>query len=116
MNRPKIRNYKEGSEVKIQEALIKFLRERGWFVKIMHGSTYQHGVPDLYIAKRSWGGGRWVEVKNPEKWSFTAAQWETFPRLIAEGVGIWVLTAATEEEYAKLRGKPNLWKFMGGYV
>jgi hypothetical protein len=73
---------------------------------------YQHGLPDLYIAKRRYGT-RWVEVKYKKKFSFTPAQWEDFPRMVAEGIGIWIMTAATEEEYQKLFEKPNLWKYMG---
>ncbi len=115
MKTQKIYNHAKGPEAKIQEAVIRYLREREWFVQIMHGNTYQHGVPDLYIAKRRYGS-RWVEIKNPEKWEFTPAQWETFPRLVAEGVGIWILTAANEKEYQKLFDKPNLWKYMGGYT
>ena len=111
MKTQKIYNYAKGPEAKIQQAIIKFLRERGWFCKVIHGSTFQHGLPDLFIAKRRYGS-RWVEIKNPIKYKFTPSQWETFPRLIAEGVGIWILTAATEEEYAKLFEKPNLWKYM----
>jgi len=107
-----IRNKKKGPEAKIQEDLVKFLRARGWFVQIIHGNMYQRGLPDLYIAKRRYGT-RWVEVKYAPKFSFTPAQWENFPRMIAEGVGIWVLVAATEEEYKKLVEKPNLWKYMG---
>ena len=109
-----IRNHKKGPEAKIQDALVKFLRERGWFVKIMHGNVYQSGVPDLYIAKRRYGS-RWVEVKNLESYKFTPAQWEDFPRMIAEGIGIWVMVAATEKEYQKLFQKSNLWIYMGGY-
>ena len=110
---PKIKRAK-GPEAIIQEALVKFLRERGWFVKETHGNMYQQGLPDLYCIKRR-NGKRWIEVKNPAKYKFTPAQWEDFPRMIAEGDQIWVLTAATEVEYQKLFQKPNLWIFMGGF-
>jgi len=102
---------KKGPEAIIQTALIKFLREREWFVKVIHGSTFQTGMPDLYICKRRYGS-RWVEVKNPLKYKFNPAQMETFPRLAAEGVGIWILTAATEREYNKLFLPPNWWTFL----
>ncbi len=114
MDTKKIHDRQQGPEAKIQAAIIKMLRERGWFVKPTHGNMYQHGLPDLYIAKRRYGS-RWVEVKNLESFKFTPAQWEDFPRMIAEGVGIWVLVAATEEEYQKLFQKPNLWIYMGGF-
>jgi hypothetical protein len=102
---------KHGPEYQIQTKLIEFLRIRGWFVKVIHGSTFQTGMPDLYIAKRSYGS-RWVEVKNPGKFRFTPAQLETFPRMSAEGIGIWILTAATEAEYNKLFQPPNWWTFL----
>ena len=114
METRKIYNRKKGPEAKIQEDIIKFLRQRGWFVKPTHGNMYQHGLPDLYIAKRRYGT-RWVEVKNPVSFKFTPAQWEDFPRMVAEGVRIWVMVAATEKEYQKLFDKPNLWIYMGGF-
>lgn len=100
-----------GPEAIIQENLVKFLMERGWFVKITTGNMYQQGFPDLYICKRRYGT-RWVEVKNPKSYKFTPAQMEDFPRLAAEGVGIWILTAATEAEYAKLFKPANWWTFL----
>lgn len=101
----------KGPEKIIQDAIIKFLRERGWFVQPFIGNFYQFGVPDLYIAKRRYGT-RWVEVKNPASYKFTPAQMETFPRFSAEGVGVWILTAATEAEYQKLFKPPNWWTFL----
>jgi hypothetical protein len=41
--------------------------------------------------------------------SYTKAQLERFPKIDESGVGIWTLTAATEEEYLKLWDDPN-WK------
>ena len=110
----KIRNYTKGPEAKIQDALIKMLRERGWVVKVLHGNMWQSGLPDLFCAKKRYGP-RFIEVKNPKKFSFTPAQYEDFPRLVAEGIGIWVLTAATEDEYQKLFKKPNLWIYLAGF-
>lgn len=110
-----IRNTKQGPEAKIQKALVKFLRERGWWVKETHGNMYQSGLPDLYAVKRQYGRPRWIEVKYVPNLKFTPAQWEDFPRMVTEGIGIWVLTAATEEEYQKLFKPPNLWVYMGGF-
>lgn len=111
MKKPVIRNKARGPEDIIQEDIIKMLHERGWFVKILHGSIYQSGMPDLFAAKRQYGQ-RLIEVKNPVKFSFTPAQVETFPRLLAEGVGIWILGAATEAEYQKLFKPSNVWVYM----
>ena len=62
---------------------------------------YQSGLPDLY-AYHLLNGTRWIEVKIKDKYKFTPAQMATFPDFSAKGVGIWILTAATEAEYDKL--------------
>jgi hypothetical protein len=71
---------------------------------------FQSGFPDLFCCHKSYGI-RWVEVKNPEKYSFTAAQLTDFPMFNAHGVGIWVLVAATEEEYKKLFRPQNWYQY-----
>lgn len=110
MKRPKIKS-KHGPEYYIQKSIIKFLNDRGWFCQITHGNMYQRGFPDLFVCKRRYGS-RWIEVKNPNKYKFTPAQMETFPRMSAEGVGIWILTAATEAEYQKLFKPANWWSYL----
>ena len=89
------------------------LRSLGWFVKSTHGNAYTDGWPDIY-ATHSRYGIRWIEVKLPHmKGSkFTAAQLEDFPKLCANGSGVWVLTGATHEEYEKLFKKYNWWKYL----
>ena len=114
MHVTKIKNYSKGPEAIIQDSIIKFLRERQWVVRPTHGNMYQHGFPDLFVAQRRYGT-RWIEVKNPKKFKFTPAQYEIFPQLVGAGVGIWVMVAATEEEYEKLFQRPNLWVYMGGF-
>lgn len=96
-----------GPEAKIQVELEKFLKGKDWLVKSTHGNVYQSGFPDLYCAHLKYGA-RWVEVKNPLAYSFTPAQIAFFPLLNAHGVGVWILTAATEHEYEKLF-KPANW-------
>jgi hypothetical protein len=71
-----------------------------------HGSMYQSGFPDIY-ATHSKYGARWIEVKNPEHYTFTNAQLECFPKMSANGTRIWILVAATEGEYRKLFGPEN---------
>lgn len=112
MKRPTIVNTTRGPERVIQDALILFLRERGWVVKETHGNMYQSGLPDLYIAHKSYGS-RWVEVKNPLAYSFTPAQMEFFPQLASVGIGVWILTAAEEYEYRKLFKPCNWYSFLG---
>lgn len=99
----------KGPEAKIQDAFIAFLEDRGWHCERMIGigSSQQQkrgtqvGIPDLYIMHPVFGQ-RWVDLKNPGKYEFTKAQkqkwllWEKF------GCPIWIITAATEEEYDKL--------------
>lgn len=92
---------RKGPEGKIQQELVLYLQARRWVVKETHGNIYQSGLPDLYCAHPEYRS-RWIEVKNPVKYEFTKAQREFFLQLTACGIGIWVLTAATEEEYLKL--------------
>lgn len=103
---PKIINQKRGPEAIIQEQIIHFLRAREWLVKVTIGNAYQNGFPDLFAAHRSYGQ-RWIEVKQPVHYSFTAAQLLEFPMFCAHGSGIWILCAATQEEYLKLWKPPN---------
>lgn len=102
---------KEGPERIIQDDLKRFLEGKGWFVKETHGNIYQHGFPDLYACHRSYGA-RWVEVKNLAHYVFTKSQLETFPMFVAHGVGVWVLVAATEEEYKKLFQPCNWYQYL----
>ena len=103
-------------EYHIQQALIKFLEEREWLVEHTHGSVYQTGFPDLYLFHRKWRE-RWVDCKVAGRYSFTNAQRIKWPQWESKGAGIWILTAATEDQYAKLFGPPNFrdyWKASWG--
>lgn len=100
------KRHKGGPERKIQDAIIDMLRIHEWYIMETHGNMYQSGFPDLYVTHSSYRQ-RWIEVKNPDKYEFTPAQLTHFPKLSAHGTGIWILTAATEEEYKKLFKPPN---------
>ncbi len=102
---------RKGPESEIVTAIRKFLLERGWYTIKTHGSEFQSGLPDLYCCHPRYGT-RWVEVKNPLKYSFTSAQMDTFPKLEAHGVGVWILTAGTETEYQKLFRPANWYTFL----
>lgn len=104
MRTPKIRESK-GPEAKIQANLKKYLELRGWHVMETHGNLFQRGFPDLYCTHPT-HKQRWIEVKNASSYQFTPAQLENFP-LISKGAGIWILVAATPEEYKKLFSPPN---------
>lgn len=103
---------RDGPEAVIQAAIIRMLEDKDWKVLTTHGNIYQFGFPDLYCMHYTLGT-RWVEVKNPLAYSFTAAQLQTFPLFSSKGVGIWILVAATEYEYDKLFLPPQWWSFMG---
>lgn len=99
-------------ERQIQKDLVAFLKARGWHVERMLANSYQAGIPDLYCFHKKWSE-RWVEVKRLHDYSFTRAQRLKWPQWEAAGIPIWILTAATQEEYDKLFVPPNwrdFWK------
>ncbi len=99
----------QGPEAQIQKALIKYLRQKGWWVKTTHGNAHTSGWPDLFAKHRLYGA-RWIEVKLPDmKGSkFTPAQLRDFPKFEQ----VWVLTAADRDEYDKLFKEPNWWLYL----
>lgn len=105
---------KRGPEAKIQNAIINMLRYKGWLVMQTHGNMYQHGFPDLFCCHTRYGQ-RWVEVKLPgmKGSKFTPAQLEYFPKICANGSGVWILTANTDSEYDKLFKRPNWYLYTG---
>jgi len=114
----KIRRAREGPEHKIQRALIEFLQGRGWLVEHTHGNLYQTGFPDLFCHHPKWGD-RWIDCKQPKNYTFTKAHRLKWPVWDSYGVGIWILTAATQEEYDKLFAPPNwrqYWKPSWGKI
>jgi hypothetical protein len=101
---------KHGPEYYIQCDLIQFLQDRGWLVERMIGNAFQTGIPDLFIAHPRWGQ-RWLDVKQPKRYSFTKAQKLKWPRWEKAGIGIWILTAANQEQYDLLFKSPNWREF-----
>lgn len=104
----------KGPEAKIRDEVERLLRAEGWHVIRTHGNAFQSGLPDLFVCHRRYGT-RWIEVKNPLQFSFTRAQMENFPLMAANGAGIWILVAATPEEYAKLFKPMNWWQYLSIY-
>lgn len=102
----KIQRPAHGPEWHIQKDLVAYLKTRGWVVEVMHGNAFQRGIPDLWLFKKGIGE-RWVDVKHPKRYSFTKAQKLKWPYWDGMGVGIWILTAANQEEYDKLFAPPN---------
>jgi len=112
----RIRRPKHGPEWYIQQDVIKYLEARGWLVERMVGNAFQTGIPDLYCHHPKWGY-RWIDCKQPKNYAFTKAQKRKWPEWEQKGVGIWILTAATQEEYDKLFRPPNwrqYWKASWG--
>lgn len=102
----RIRRPRKGPEWYIQRDLKNFLKARGWMVEQTHGNLFQQGFPDLFISHPV-RGSRWIDVKNPDAYEFTRAQQQKWPVWDSFGVGIWILTGATQEEYDKLFRPPN---------
>lgn len=100
-------------ESKIQEKIKEYLQSKGWYVMVMHGNAYQSGFPDLFCSHSQYGI-RLIEVKKPnmEGSKFTDAQLREFPKMSANGAGVWVLTDDTAYEYKKLFKRPNWHKYM----
>jgi hypothetical protein len=94
----------------IQEKIIHFLRARGWLVEKMLANAYQTGIPDLYCFHKNFGH-RWLEVKRPDGYTFTQRQRQKWPKWEEAGIGIWILTAATQEQYDLLFAPPNWRQF-----
>lgn len=103
-----IRRAAHGPEWHIQQDLIRFLRCREWNVEHTNGNLYQTGFPDLFIHHKKWQT-RWIDCKQPKNYTFTKHQKRKWPIWDSFGIGIWILTAATQEQYDLLFGPPN-WK------
>jgi hypothetical protein len=104
----------------IQDNIIRKLRYLEWFCKSTHGNLYQSGFPDIFAAHIRYGI-RWIECKQPDETrsTFTPAQLETFPKMEAAGVGIWILVGDSDQEYSKLFQTANwrqyyMKKLLGG--
>ena len=110
------KKHQRGPERKIQDAIKDLLAIKGWYVMETHGNMYQSGFPDLFACHSKYGQ-RWIEVKLPSMRGskFTPAQLECFPKLTANGSGVWILTGDSEEEYAKLFKRNNWWQYLSAF-
>ena len=103
----------DGPELIIRTAIVKMLASKGWYAIITHGNLFQSGLPDIF-ATHSRYGARWIEVKDPNRTGdvFTAAQHDVFPKICANGSGVWVLIGDSEAEYQKLFEKGNWYQYL----
>lgn len=111
MDPMKFRN-KHGPEFVIQREFIRYLKDRDWQVERMIGNALQFGIPDLYIGHYHYGT-RWVDLKNPVAYEFTRQQRIKWPQWEKKRIGVWIIVAATDDEYHKLFLPPNFrdyWK------
>ncbi len=97
-------------ECDIRDKIVQMLRDRDWVAEVTHGNQFQHGLPDI-LAGCPWRGHRWIDVKRPGKNSLTQSQRAKWPRWFKQGLGVWILEAADEENYARLNSPPNWQKF-----
>lgn len=79
-----VQDHEEG---RIQMKVIADLEEMGYTVMPTYGNNIQKGLPDLYALRRT--RNQWIELKR--SLSFTPAQIQNFPRMIACKVPIWLL-------------------------
>lgn len=91
--------------------LVPFLQEKGWMVEVMHASFALKGIPDLYCWHPGLQLHRWIDAKLPKGSDLTKAQCQKWPEWERNGLGVWIMKYATEEEYQKLFEPPN-WREM----
>lgn len=110
------KRHRKGPEARVQDAIKNMLRIHGWHVMETHGNMYQSGFPDLFACHSRYGT-RWIEVKLPgmKGSKFTPAQLENFPKMCANGAGVWILTGDSESEYNKLFARHNWWQYLDAF-
>ena len=90
----------------VQVPLIELMTARGWHCEETHGNAHQTGFPDVYAMHVKYGR-RWIDCKVKGRYNFTPAQKIKWPIWERFGTPIWIITASTEAEYAKLFQPPN---------
>lgn len=96
------------TEASFQKEFVAYLKRRGWKVRVFTGHAFQTGVPDLFAYHPQYSF-RWIDMKREGRYSFTSAQRSKWPEWDADGLGIWIITHASQSEYEKLFQPPN-WK------
>lgn len=104
--------FRSSPEKIIEDAIRLFLSERGWRVDKTHSSAYSSGWPDLHCWHPHFGL-RWVDVKNPLAYTYTKSQCQLWPQWEKFGLGVWIMFAASDDEYSRLFKPANFrdyWK------
>ena len=84
------------------------MEKRGWLVLKVTGSIYMVGWPDIYATHKE-HGARWIETKRPTTGKLSPEQIKMFAKLTEYGAGVWILEKV--EEYPRLFGQPNWWRW-----
>ena len=103
---PNLKNSKK-PETLLQQDVIKILRYHEWFVMPTHGNAYQQGFPDLFCFHQRYDY-KWVEVKLPNNYSFTASQ-EIYFKEIKK---VWLMQRSSTDEYKRLFSHPNWYMYI----
>lgn len=104
-------------EALIEAEIMELLQKNGWKVDKIVGNMHQQGLPDLLACHPNYKT-RFIEVKKPgmKGSSFTAAQLREFPMWYKFGMPLYIITAATDEEYRKLFQPPNVMQYITPYI
>lgn len=88
------------------------LQAKGWYTKKLHGSKFQHGLPDLLVSKIGFGT-RFIEVKTPSRsrqkfGGLSPRQLKEFNLMDSAGCKIYIINDVFRC-HKVLEGPPN-WK------
>lgn len=81
-------------ETDLWRALRTLMQRDGWYVKKMHGSKFQSGLPDVYASHRQFGE-RWIELKVDNN-TLEQSQISEFGKMSAGGCRIFILRKISE--------------------
>lgn len=97
------RTVRIGPEYYGAKRLRQYMEVQGWYIKKLHGSKFQSGLPDL-ICFHPVYGIRLIETKAPGM-KLRDSQRDEFLRITKAGGKIWV--CEDEKHYGRLLKEPN---------
>lgn len=103
-------------ETKLVQKIVKELKDRGWYVKKLHGNKFQSGLPDLLCIHPIYGT-LFVEVKTPNRKNqvhggLSPRQVSEFNRMKSHGAKVYVLNSETQVDLLKTH--PNYSYYLHG--